>query len=119
MDAAKKGRTYVGVRETDEGTLGGAKVMVVDGEGRMRPLPPRNDLRNHSPDGFNWGYGGSGPAQLALAILADHLGDDGQALRWYQPFKRAVVALLPESEGWTVDGEEIQEVLRDLRRDGP
>lgn len=24
---------------------------------------------NHSPDGFNWGYGGSGPAQLALAIL--------------------------------------------------
>ena len=24
---------------------------------------------NHSPDGFNWGYGGSGPAQLALAIM--------------------------------------------------
>lgn len=24
---------------------------------------------NHSPDGFNWGYGGSGPAQLALALL--------------------------------------------------
>src|SRR5204863_5783137 len=24
---------------------------------------------NHSPDGFAWGYGGSGPAQLALAIL--------------------------------------------------
>lgn len=25
-------------------------------------------LINHSPDGFNWGYGGSGPAQLSLAI---------------------------------------------------
>jgi len=25
-------------------------------------------MRNHSPDGFNWGYGGSGPAQTALAI---------------------------------------------------
>jgi len=25
-------------------------------------------VRNHSPDGFAWGYGGSGPAQLALAI---------------------------------------------------
>ncbi|MCK4554525.1 hypothetical protein KAU19_06245, partial [Candidatus Parcubacteria bacterium] len=26
---------------------------------------------NHSPDGFAWGYGGSGPAQLALAILIE------------------------------------------------
>jgi len=24
---------------------------------------------DHSPDGFNWGYGGSGPADLALNIL--------------------------------------------------
>ncbi len=38
----------------------------------LRPLGPRLDLANHSPDGFSWGYGGSGPAQLALAILADH-----------------------------------------------
>lgn len=38
-----------------------------------RLLRPRHDLFNHSPDGFAWGYGGSGPAQLALAILADHL----------------------------------------------
>jgi hypothetical protein len=26
----------------------------------------------HSPDGFETGYGGSGPADLALSILADH-----------------------------------------------
>jgi hypothetical protein len=32
-------------------------------------------LRN-SPTGFGWGYGGSGPAQLALALLADSLGDN-------------------------------------------
>jgi len=33
-----------------------------------RPSPaPRSDLRNHSPNGFEWGYSGSGPAQLALA----------------------------------------------------
>lgn len=38
-------------------------------------LPMRNDLRNHSPTGAEWGYGGSGPAQLALAILSDALGD--------------------------------------------
>ncbi|NIN00480.1 MAG: hypothetical protein GTO24_21080 [candidate division Zixibacteria bacterium] len=26
----------------------------------------------HSPDGFEWGYFGSGPADLALSILADY-----------------------------------------------
>ena len=26
-----------------------------------------NDLRNHSPGGFSWGYAGSGPSQLASA----------------------------------------------------
>ena len=40
--------------------------------------------------------GGSGPAQLALAILADHLGDDEQALNLYQRFKWAVIAELPK-----------------------
>ncbi len=28
----------------------------------------------HSPTGFETGYSGSGPADLALSILADHLG---------------------------------------------
>jgi hypothetical protein len=36
-------------------------------------LSPRRsqEVWNHSPDGFEWGYGGSGPAQLALAILLE------------------------------------------------
>jgi hypothetical protein len=45
------------------------------------PLPPRLDLFNHSPAGFDWGYGGSGPAQLALAMLADALVHDAETLR--------------------------------------
>jgi len=56
-------RVYEGFREEDRTVL-----VVVNG----KPLNPRNDLMNHSPDGFEYGYGGSGPAQLALAILADH-----------------------------------------------
>ena len=40
-----------------------------------KPLDSRRDLWNHSPTGFEWGYCGSGPAQLALALLADHLGE--------------------------------------------
>src|SRR5467141_965015 len=35
------------------------------------PLPLHLEARNHSPTGFAWGYGGSGPAQLALALLID------------------------------------------------
>lgn len=63
-------------------------VVTVDG----RPLDLRHDLRNHSPDGAEWGYGGSGPAQLALSLLADATGDDGLAQDHYQRFKREVVA---------------------------
>jgi hypothetical protein len=49
-------------------------------------------LRNHSPDGFEMGSSGSGSAQLALAPLADHIGDDKRALAFYQDFKFALVA---------------------------
>jgi hypothetical protein len=53
--------------------------------------------RNHSPDGFNWGYGGSGPAQLALAILLLYLEPE-DALRIYQDFKFGFIAGLPQSD---------------------
>jgi hypothetical protein len=56
-----------------------------------RPLPPRTDLYNHSPTGFEFGYAGSGPAQLALALLADCVGE-ALALEFYQEFKWAVIA---------------------------
>lgn len=32
----------------------------------------------HSPDGFAWGYHGSGPADLARSLLIDALGDDAR-----------------------------------------
>jgi len=74
------------------------------------PLNPRLDLWNHSPSGFEWGYAGSGPAQLALALLADCLGDDQEAVEWHEDFKAAVVAGL-QFAGWTMTEEEIRETL--------
>jgi hypothetical protein len=50
---------------------------------------------NHSPDGFNWSYGGSGPAQLALAIMLRATGDRHRALRLHQRFKWKFIATLP------------------------
>lgn len=46
---------------------------------------------NHSPSGFAWGYSGSGPAQLALAILL-RFTDEYTAGALHQPFKREFVA---------------------------
>lgn len=55
---------------------------------------PSQKVINHSPDGFNWGYGGSGSAQLALAIMLAVTGKpDG-----YQDFKWEVIATLPQSD---------------------
>jgi hypothetical protein len=101
-------KRYEGRRE------GYARIVTVDG----RRLNPRFDLWNHSPSGFEWGYGGSGPAQLALAILADHCGNDRQAFNFHHRFKWAVVAELP-GRGWTLTSEEIEQVLDYLRQIEP
>lgn len=58
------------------------------------------DVWNHSPDGFNWGYNGSGPAQLALATLLEIMPQD-MAMRWYQHFKSNIIASMPQPpESW-------------------
>jgi len=88
---------------------GYAVIVTVDG----RPLNPRLDLWNHSPTGFEWGYGGSGPAQLALAILADHFGDDEEAFNFHHRYKWAVIAELPK-RSWTLTSQEIDLVLPKL-----
>jgi hypothetical protein len=64
-----------------------------------KPLTPARSLEvvNHSPTGFSWGYGGSGPAQLALAVLLE-LTYEASALASYQDFKWAVIARLPQTD---------------------
>ena len=59
---------------------------------------PSQIICNHSPDGFNWGYSGSGAAQLALALCAFYLDDSLRALEIHQHFKDDVVAYWPGSE---------------------
>lgn len=74
------------------------------GSHRIPLLPDESQhLRNHSPDGFNWGYGGSGPSQLALAIL---LKLSGRRKHWclqhYQQFKVDVILNLPQDSDCTI-----------------
>ena len=83
--------------------------VTVTRSGRTKPLDPRCDLRNNSSSGFAWGYNGSGPAQLAHAILTDYFGakPGGKALAeaLYQPFRFTVIAALPEC--WKMNFEDL------------
>lgn len=74
---------------------------VIKGEGATRRVwidgvelvpGPSQAVFNHSPDGFNWGYAGSGPAQLALAICLAVGMSREDALSRYQSFKFEQVA---------------------------
>lgn len=74
-----------------------------------QPLDWRASLavRNHSPSGVEWGYNGSGPSQLALAILLT-LTNAETAVSCYQQFKREMIARIDEPQ-WVLP-------LRDVRR---
>ena len=79
------------IKHTLEGIAGCNDRIVLDG----KVLTPHRSwkVRNHSPDGFSWGYGGSGPSQLALAIMLKLTGKpDG-----YQDFKFFFIANLPQT----------------------
>ncbi len=61
----------------------------------------------HSPDGFEWGYGGSGPADFALNILSVFIGQEAaQSGGIYQKFKWNVIVNVPQ-EGGVISREEI------------
>jgi len=87
-------------------------------KGGETPLPLRLDLDNHSPSGFAWGYGGSGPAQLALALLADVLDDDERAIRLHEQFKWRAIAPLPMNEGWTISSDFVRGLAEQIEEEG-
>lgn len=101
------GRVYLGLRVAGE-----VAVYVSRDGGASIPLSPRFDLRNHSPCGFNWGYNGAGPTQLALAMLADAYGNDAVAELWYFDFRREVLAPLQVDE-FQIDQEAVIKWLVD------
>ena len=99
---SRRNNTYVGRR------LENQSVWVAVNGVELEPGPSQA-LRNHSPDGFEWGYCGSGPAQLALAILLHEYEDVALALALYQDFKRRFVARWPRENGtgWVLTSLEI------------
>lgn len=79
------------------------------------------DLPSHSPDGFQCGYAGSGPAQLAAALLYDVTGDAAAASRLKRPFMQEVVTGLPNAENdegvsWRLSAESVEQWVEDNDR---
>lgn len=98
--------TYKGKR-TNEGV--GPQIVLRN----ERLLSPKASLKlyPHSPDGFNWGYGGSGPAQLALALLYNATHDKNLALDNHQSFKWEWVSRW--GDNWQITDQDILAWLRD------
>lgn len=95
-------KTYTGDR-----TIDGIQVLV-DG----RKLATRVELALYAEMGFEWGYEGPEPRQLAFALLIDHLGDAHNATRYTEPFMTAVVANLDNV--WSLSSADIDGALRAL-----
>jgi len=89
---------YVGTR-----AHGGTAVARELEGGRQEPLIHRV---RHSPTGLEWGYGGSGPADLARSILWDWLGRE-PTQRAYMALKFDVVARLAQA-GWRLPAAELE-----------
>lgn len=90
---------------------------------------------HHSPSGYEFGYGGSGPADLALNVMEIYVADMGlrgqkktafgeaevecfegtcDPLAWdlHQRFKRDFIGRVPR-EGGRIEGDAIREWIRD------
>lgn len=81
--------------------------------GEAYPLP---HLVHHSPDGFEFGYSGSGPADLARSLVGDFLGTTRPAAWVYQPVKDALVApLIGDGPHWLTGFDLALAIEPDLR----
>jgi hypothetical protein len=79
------------------------------GSERLTLPPLRRDEARHSPAGFNWGYSGSGPAELARAVLIACCPDDDFVRQpyVYQSFKAVYVSVI-RTEAWALRRSEVR-----------
>ncbi len=130
-DLRDLGQVYIGWREPDDAEHDGPQVWVV-GPDQAHSL---SHVCYHSIS-IEWGYGGSGPADLALSILAHYLrsllaeiyGDANQAspssrheaylsaLDLHQAFKWRYVARFGHDR-WVLPADEVRRWLRAMTED--
>ena len=71
-------------------------------------------LRHHSQTGIEWGFPGSGPMQLALALLLEATDQD-TALRYYIRFRDGVIARIA-TDSWATTTADLAKWLQQRPR---
>lgn len=121
-------KTYNVIRQGQDQHVG-CLVVVQDGSfaSHSYDLP---HVKYHSPAGLEYGYAGSGPADLALSILADHFNEDAGKLAhelrtlgrpsspawvYHQDFKWDVIAGKDRAKPWSINSENVQAWLDQVR----
>ena len=100
--------TYVGRRRQGE--------LVVTRRAEGTELTPDRSLElvNHSPNRFEVGYRGSGPAQFACGLLLDYTDDETIAQQHYSQFRNKMVSQLVcdgPANCWHLTGDDIEAAL--------
>lgn len=103
-------------KETEliNGVYTGGDIILSRENGYVKTNVPHAIVR-HSPAGFDWGYGGSGPSDLALNVLFAVTNDREIADRYYMQFKWDFIAKLP-FEGGVIRRDEILDWLKERER---
>ena len=104
MDTSGNNQVYRGDR-----TIDGIKVTV---DGVL--LDERYDIHQFTALGFEWTYLGNSPQQLALAMLAHHLGDDQKAFELSGSFMREIIANLDNE--WEMTSSDIDAALGSIAK---
>ena len=108
-------KVYKGIRGAD----GIAYAYVAEAGRPDHSLSPRTDLFTRSSAGLDWGYDGNGPAQCALAIVADALGDDLRAVRVHSGFHFRTIAALPRHLSWQLTQAQVLAIVEDIEQNFP
>jgi hypothetical protein len=99
-------KSYYDVKRLSDGTVVCIHVLIDEAGKEKREMIKHVD--RHSPDGFEFGYGGSGPSDLALSILSDFAKtkyfrdnqDEAEKIEdYYQNFKWHFIAGMSEPGG--------------------
>lgn len=89
----------------------------VEQNGEVCLLHPRDDVRSHSKEGFEWGSSSPGAAQLALALAVDVLRDKGRALKVYRRLESELIASLSPDEDWMLTEPGIRAAIESIEQD--
>lgn len=96
---------YIGVRLES-----GCRVWRIDEQGKIRALQQSKRSPNFPTDQWEWGYGGSGPANLAWALCYDASGDKEQTFATFQGVKWQIVSML-NKDYWRLTDREISDAM--------